>query len=256
MATITNDSMSTILGRLLNARFVASEDDVRLLASAVQHGAEANGAYLQVLLVECQARLGPGARAGRLARARPVPIETVVGVLNTAHARFYPHVLLGVGPEDLGKAELARRATFARSAKTTLMGAVKAGVDIRLINPLEITKRELRRLTKQAAMGEGEEGGESGEAGGEGEPTSELAKTVQRGERMMLNALTAMEAQDRDAAVAAVTRIIEALDKIVPLEEAVGAVEREPTGVGTIVGHRLQRAPPGRPTGHAPGGGR
>lgn len=243
----TVSGSAALVARLIQARFVANEEDVTQLASAVQSGSEANGAYTQVLLVECQSRLGPAKPLVRGRRPIPITMEAQIEVLNSAHQRFYPYVLLGVGPADLGKAELARRATFARSAKATLMAVVRAGIDLRPLDPMEITKAKLRQLAR---------GGPPGEPGGGGEEAAEgeapdLTKTIQRGERMMLNALTLLAAQDHVAAVAVVGRIAEALDRIVPLEEALEASsgKTEATSVGTIVGHRLQRSSAGAQAG-------
>ena len=56
---------------------------------------------------------------------------------------------------------------------------------------------------------------------------------------MLLNALTILAARDRRAAVLAVGRIVEELDRIVSLEEAAEATQVHASG--TIVGHQLER---------------
>ncbi len=213
---------STVLARLAAANWVATEEDVTQLATVVTQGTEANGSYLKVVLAECQAKLGPVR-----ARARPMTVEAMAQVVDNAHARFYPAVLAGVGPSDLGTAERARRATFARTAKSTIMAAVRAAVDIRTLPVDTVTKRQLRELAKAGTAPPGPE------------PSPEavpIAKTVQRAERMLINALTALEAEDHAAAVLAMGRIVDALDKIVSFEEAT-----EATTTGTIVGARLQQ---------------
>lgn len=230
----------SVLSRLTAARFVASEADVEQLAAAVQSGTEANGAYMNVLLVECQARLGaPPVRGRRPVRPRAITMEDVVAVLDAAHLRFYPHVLAGVGPPDLDKAERARRATFARTAKSTLMSAIKAGVDLRQLDPMEVTKRALRRLAKGEDMPADEQGG--AESRRADISLDNLRKTIQRGERMLLNALGLLVQHDRPSGVEVVARVANALDKLVPLEEAFEAAET--AHVETIVGHTLQRQP-------------
>lgn len=134
--------------------YVMTEQQIELLASERTRSASeigtADGTYLRALIVAVQSKLG--VRRGK----RPAT-DTQISVLDERQAVFYAAVLRGVTTDDITieanteHAEAAkrnrerhRRATFARSAKSTIATWVRAGGDIRAIDATSVTKTELR----------------------------------------------------------------------------------------------------------------
>lgn len=136
------------------AHFVATDAQVEQLASArwtlAAQEEGLNGTYLRVLVVGCQSELGTKRRG------RPSSTSQLA-VVDKIHIRFYAAVLRGITTPDIvaddtqEPAERSRRAlernrrsTFARSAKTTLVNFVRAGGDIRTLDPPTVSKAQLR----------------------------------------------------------------------------------------------------------------
>lgn len=113
------------------AGYVASESQIEELAHDVAVGKSADSTYLRVLVVAVQTAL----------KAKRQRAATAVGV---AHDRFYAAVLRGVGADDITPKERRRRATFARTAASTLRSFVRAGGDIRSLEVATVTKGSLR----------------------------------------------------------------------------------------------------------------
>lgn len=114
-----------------------------------------DGVYLKALVAGTQARL---VKAGK----RPETV-TQLAALDLVAVPFYAAVLRGVVTDeialgaDLEAAEAQRRtrernrrATFARSAKSTLVAWVKAGGDVRALAAATVGKSELRIATVKA----------------------------------------------------------------------------------------------------------
>lgn len=113
--------------------FVATDAQVEQLAGIAAEGRQAGGTYLNVLVAHVRAAL-PGKRKSPTVQRAAV---------DEIHKRLYEHVMRGVGPGDLPQAERNRRATFARTAASTLRHYAKRN-DLRALVPGEVTKAKLR----------------------------------------------------------------------------------------------------------------
>lgn len=115
------------------AGYTASEEQIEQLARDVAIGKRADSTYLRVLVAAVQSAL-----KGKRQRA--------LTALQAAHERFYAAVLRGVGADDISPKERTRRATFARTATSTLRSFAKTGGDIRTLDVATVTKAGLRAL--------------------------------------------------------------------------------------------------------------
>jgi hypothetical protein len=137
--------------------YVVTEHEVETLAAAhfacTEAAERTDGSYLKVLVAALQAQFGR-TRRRKLSKE---DFQAHLKLLSETQAKFYPHVLKGVTTEDCAdkeglkdedarnrNAERVRRATFARTAASTLAGYIKAGGDIRGLNVMSVTKTGLR----------------------------------------------------------------------------------------------------------------
>lgn len=146
--------MTTIVKTIITANFMATPIQVERLAAQVVDGQQADGTYLRVVLAHMQSRLG----RPRM-RRRAADKDSVLEVLNAIHTDLYAAVLKGVGGDDIETAERNRRATFARTATSTVRYFIANGGDIRSVDVPNITKAGLRKAvapeqTAQAPQGE------------------------------------------------------------------------------------------------------
>jgi hypothetical protein len=124
-------------------------------ASATQSAGD--GSYLKVLIAACQGVLG------KSRRKNSDMVEAHTAVLNDIHGKFYNAVMRGVTTPDCAeepnlpadeerrrRLERQRRATFARSAKSTLEAYIKAMGDIRALRVEEVSKSQLRKYVNEA----------------------------------------------------------------------------------------------------------
>lgn len=124
-----------------------------------------DGTYLRVLVTGAQAALVPKVSRKAEHAAQLQAVETI-------GAAYYAAVLRGVMTSDieisagleaqearLRKIERNRRATFARSAKSTLLSWVRAGGDLRMLEASAVTKGEMRAAIN-AARGDAASPGE------------------------------------------------------------------------------------------------
>lgn len=121
------------------AHFMANAAQVEQLAHNVAEGQSADSTYLRVALAHMQAKLGRP-RRGKQPAQEPV--------LDSVHEALYPSVLKGVGPEDTAQVERFRKATFARSAASTIRYFIRGGGDVRGIDVAAATKNGLRKLVQ------------------------------------------------------------------------------------------------------------
>lgn len=132
---------------IAKAGYVATEVQIEQLARGVQTGTLAASCYLRVVLVACQTQLGSPRRGRKNSEQGKV--------LDAVHKRFYPHVLRGVGPEELDALERNRRATFARTATSTIRSFIKSGGDLRALDATTASKGALRALTTPVVLVQG-----------------------------------------------------------------------------------------------------
>jgi hypothetical protein len=129
------------LEAIAKVEFVATDAQVEQLAGIAADGRQAGGTYLKVLVAHVRAALTGKRKPSRSAQRAAV---------DETHKRLYEHVMRGVGPTDLEQAERNRRATFARTAASTLRHYAKRG-DLRTLEPAEVTKAKLRGRTRVPA---------------------------------------------------------------------------------------------------------
>jgi hypothetical protein len=114
--------------------YVATVPQIEALAVQIVAGVQANGTYLKALVATCQVEM-KGKRLNPL------------NVIDTVHDRFYGAVLRVVAPDGADPDERARRATFARTSASTLRRYVKAGGNLKLLIPKDVSKFSLRMMS-------------------------------------------------------------------------------------------------------------
>lgn len=141
----------TLIEELTKAHFLATDDQVRLLAGRYATGLQAQdsvkGCYLRVLT------------AATIKAAKPAKgkASEIMEHLDKVHESYYALVMKGVTTPDIAddesldqeqrtlrSLERNRRSNFARSAKTALTSYLKAGGDLFQLDPDTVTKRELQ----------------------------------------------------------------------------------------------------------------
>lgn len=143
MATRTHHA--SIIEAIIAANFMADAAQVERLAGQVVEGQSADGTYFKVLLAHIQAKVGKPTRRMRRSGAE---VEAMEHVLEGIHADLYAAVLKGVGPDDLPMDERNRRATFARTAASTVRYFIRGGGDIRAVDVATATKGGLRKAVQ------------------------------------------------------------------------------------------------------------
>lgn len=170
--------MHTIVSKLVQGEYSASEQDIESLALERynNHGTvnQTDNTYLRVLTRNAQSRNGT-------ARNRRTQVKHV----NAAHVAFYAAVIRGVTTHDIAhddtvdKAEKTRRSlernrrsAFARTSKSTLVGYIKSGGDLRALDIGGLTKSGLRCAMKPP------------------EPKDKIERQIERAQGGLLRALT------------------------------------------------------------------
>ena len=125
----------SLIEKLIAAGYSATAAQVQELAAVAGAGVQAGATYLRVLIVAAQG-----------VKRRPA-----LKAIDAAHATFYPAIIAGVGGD--GK-EAQRRATFARSAASTLRAFVRNGGELKGVDPMTATKGTLRKATRPAEPAE------------------------------------------------------------------------------------------------------
>lgn len=144
-------------------KFIATAADVRKLVadiwSATDRATEGRGTYLKLLVGTTQAELHSAtpkhAPRGRLPKLSAETIQLQLVALNTVHERFYAAVLeaaqeslpaggrRGRFNRDERAEELNRRTNFARSSMSRLRAYIRAGNDVTLLVPENVTQQSI-----------------------------------------------------------------------------------------------------------------
>lgn len=133
------------LEAIAQAEFVATDEQVTQLAHIAAEGRQAGGTYLRVVFAHVKAIL---------LKKRNPSRKTQCEAVDEIHNRLYPHVLKGVGPDDLEVNERNRRATFARTAASTLRHFAKKGrKQVTQLEVTEVSKTKLRQLSGSVPAG-------------------------------------------------------------------------------------------------------
>lgn len=221
----------TIVELIAAHNFVATNEQVERLANAVVAGHQADGTYLRVVLAHMQAKLGKPHRGRRSA----ADAESAEAVLDGIHATLYPHVCKGVGNGDIDTPERNRRATFARSAASTVRYFIRNGGDVRTVDVATVTKGGLRSAVapEQPEAPEGETRVERGFRNATQAVVRSAHRLLARG--------------DPDRAREQIEQALDALEGLLATEPAAQDFGGQTT---TIVGAR--RPGGGRSTSHQP----
>jgi hypothetical protein len=184
--------------------YALTESQVETLASQRTRNLldcdQADGMYLRALIHHTQGRFG--AFHGK----RPAT-ESQLEALALVAQPLYEAVLRGVTTPDIAieggiehgeltrrTRERNRRATFARSAKATLVAWCNAGGDIRKLDAATVTKTELRKSVMASR-----------------DPSAGVERTIERAERRIIASITAQARGSPDAARGALEAVIEHL---------------------------------------------
>lgn len=128
-----------IVERIAALGFIATVANVEALARehATSHNAanRTGATYLSILIACTQQRIAAGS-------ARRT--KNALDALEAIHKELYPGVLKGVAVKGESTVETSRRATFARTNKSTLAAYLKAGKPLSELNPHDTSKRWLR----------------------------------------------------------------------------------------------------------------
>ena len=153
--------ITSVLDQIREANYQATEEDIEKLAAlhsdVSNTQGQTDGSYLKILLAGCQAVLGKGRK--KFPDLKAAQHE----VLDKTNNRYYEAVLRGVITEDIAitegldenekrlrRVEQLRRATFARSAKSTLAAFVEAGGDMRMLDVVATSKGSLRKFVSES----------------------------------------------------------------------------------------------------------
>lgn len=134
----------SIFESIIEAKFVANEAQVEELAALVASGTQGAGTYLRVIVAHTKQQL-TGSR-------KPTK-GAVLKFVKAIHDRLYAAVLKGVADESVSAIERNRRATFARSAVSTLRQFITRGGDVRKLDPADTTKVKLRNYGRRVPKG-------------------------------------------------------------------------------------------------------
>lgn len=191
-----------------------------------------SGTYLRVLVAAVQAQIGSGKRG------KPDQLA----VIERVDAMLYPAVLRGIVTPDCAPAngtpldaaeatrrslERNRRASFARSAKSTLVAFTRAGGDIRRLDVHTVSKGQLRKATAPA------------------ESQNPLERRIDRAHGVIERSIVAMARGDPHAARDALSKLMDDLRKVL---ERLGPDEDEAGTTTVVTARRHARTVAGRPT--------
>jgi len=147
---------------LENTQYVATPADIKALTkeqlSAITVSVRSKVTYLRALIATTQNSLGLVPRVRSVGQPVKVPKETIkeqLVALETVHEGFYASVLEAIEESPLGEDEKpksgrgsanaikTRRATFARSAMSTVRSWIKHGHDLANLSAAKATKTSL-----------------------------------------------------------------------------------------------------------------
>lgn len=134
-----------IVQKLEAAHYAASDKDIETLARIASDGTQAGGTYLRVLVASVQAELRGTAdarpRRGRPRKQQATGAASPLEVFERVNTRLYESVKRGLA--GIPDADINRRATFARTAGSTLRRWIAAGGNPASLTLSQITKRSL-----------------------------------------------------------------------------------------------------------------
>lgn len=193
------------------AGYLATLESVELLAHehvvSTETLKDTTGTYLGVLIAATQKRVWEGRRRKLGA----------IEALNSVHESYYAAVLKGVTELDTDSKEAHRRATFARTAKSTLLKYLEAGKSLDALKPGETSKRFLRDAIAPV------------------EVADRNKRTIMRATGMLLRAVKKEAKADRIAAMRDLGNVL------ISIEEELHVLEAIKEDSTKVVRHRLTR---------------
>lgn len=178
-----------IINTIAAAGYLATVENVELLAH--EHAVSAEGlqgtgsTYLSVLIAAVQKQVHEG-------RRRRI---TAVDALNSVHEVYYAAVIKGVTELDTDSREASRRATFARTAKSTLMSYLVKGGLIGALVPGQTSKAFLRAAIAPA------------------ESEDKNKRVIARAEGMLVRTIKKLAKRDRAEAMRSLMGVVDDLTK-------------------------------------------
>lgn len=135
-----------VIDTIAKAGYLATVAQVEQLASVIYTGKRGGNTYLAVVLAHLKDALPKRAKPNKRAALKAI---------DKVHADLYPAVLKGIanGDANIADKERNRRAVFARTAASTIRGFVRAGGDIRKLDPATVTKTSMRTQGKRVPAG-------------------------------------------------------------------------------------------------------
>lgn len=121
---------------LASVGYNATEEQVYELARMAADGRRSEGTYLRVVIAGAQMLL-----MGIIGWPK---LDEQLAALRNVHERYYPAVLRGVGGDALAAAERNRKATFARTAVSTVRQFVRNGGNLCTLDVATVSKGALR----------------------------------------------------------------------------------------------------------------
>lgn len=185
--------MRNLIDNIEKSGFLVTTTEVEKLARMRHDGFNvalaADSTYLRILLAMAKARV-----------KRNVDAATAV---ERVHAELYPAILLGVHTQELDalneaerKQEINRRATFARTAASTIRIYLQLGGTLKSLDIPTVTKFQLYTAFRPP------------------EPEDRSERTVQRAEKSLLGALKKVAKKDVIKAETEIERLMDELKRL------------------------------------------
>lgn len=200
---------------IVNAKYLATPDQVQALArahcNASNDVSEGSRTYLGILVALVQKRAKRSSKAA----------DDVVAVFENLAAQIYQDVIAGVSEPGIERSEISRRATFARTAASTLRSYLTAGLPLRDLDPATVSKAQLRKLVVPP------------------EPVERSSRIMSRAMRSVRSVVDRLAKTDRARAMRELTTMINQLnEQLTDLETQVEEEQVE------IVSHAIRRHEP------------
>lgn len=135
-----------VIEGIAKAGYLATPAQVAELAGLIFTGKRGGNAYLGVVLAYVKDALPKRAKPNKRAALK---------ALDKVHRELYPSVLKGIvnGATDITDKVKNARATFARTAASTVRGFIRAGGDLRKLDPATVTKTSMRMHGRKVPAG-------------------------------------------------------------------------------------------------------
>lgn len=203
---------TTAIAEIVNLKYLATPEQVQQLArahwSANEEASQGSRTYLAVLVALVQRRVKRTKKSEALA------------VFENLAASIYQDVIAGVSEPGMEKTEVNRRATFARTAASTLRSYLASGHPIEDLDPATVSKGQLRKLVVPP------------------EPVERSERIMSRAIKSVRSVITKMAKADK---VKAMRELVQMIDQ---LQEQLTDLEHQTDAETVVMSHTLQRNAP------------